>query len=317
MFKSRVYDRGMEQLVARWAHNPKVTGSSPVPATRQASTLSRGFFYALNFPFSELAILLYIRSMNVVKDKGTRLFIFLAGFFVCNALVAEFIGVKIFSLERTLGIYPYSIDIFGIEDLSFNLSAGVLLWPFVFVMTDVINEYFGVRGVRLLSWLTVGLIAYAFIMIFFTIQLTPADFWPASKQGEGIEDYNLAFSAVYSQGMWIIVGSLVAFLVGQLVDVTVFHQFKRWTGEKGIWIRATGSTVVSQLIDSFVVLFIAFYIGAGWDIQLVFAIGLIGYIYKFLMAVVTTPLIYFFHMVIDRYLGEEKATEMKKQAMGS
>lgn len=260
----------------------------------------------------------YLHGMNfsVTHDKATRLFIFLGGFFVCNALVAEFIGVKIFSLENTIGITPFSIDILGIEGLSFNLSAGVLLWPFVFVMTDIINEYFGVKGVRLLSWLTVGLIAYAFLMIFLTIQLTPADFWPSTKQDEGIEDYNLAFSVVFSQGLWIIIGSLVAFLIGQLVDVTVFHQFKRWTGEKGIWIRATGSTVVSQFIDSFVVLFIAFYIGAGWPAKQVFAIGLVGYLYKFTSAVLATPVIYLFHYLIELYLGEEKATELKNEAMG-
>lgn len=254
-------------------------------------------------------------NTNILYDKGTRLFIFLGGFFVCNALVAQLIGGKIFSLEKTMGITPFSIDVFGIENLSFELSAGVLLWPFVFVMTDVINEYFGIKGVRLLSWLTVGLIAYAFLMIYLSIQLTPADFWPTTKQEEGINDYNLAFSVVFSQGLWIIVGSLVAFLIGQLVDVIVFHRFKRWTGEKGVWLRATGSTVVSQFIDSFVVLFIAFYIGAGWDIKLVFAIGLVGYIYKFSMAVLATPVIYLFHFVIDRYLGEERAAEMKRQAM--
>lgn len=253
--------------------------------------------------------------MDILKDKSTRLFIFLAGFFVCNALVAEFVGVKIFSLEETIGIAPFSMDILGINDLSFNLTAGVLLWPFVFVMTDVINEYFGIKGVKMLSWLTVGLISYAFVMIFISIELSPSDFWTISRIDYGIADYNLAYSAVYSQGLWIIIGSLFAFLVGQFVDVTVFHQFKKWTGNKGVWLRATGSTIISQLVDSFVVLFIAFYIGAGWNFKLVLAIALINYIYKFLMAIVTTPVIYLFHFIIDRYLGEEKALEMKNAAM--
>ena len=92
------------------------------------------------------------------KNKAVTLFIILGGFFVANALVAEFIGVKIFSLERTLGIEPFQFSFFGEDNLGFNLTAGVLLWPVVFVMTDIINEYYGLKGIRFLSFLTVGLI---------------------------------------------------------------------------------------------------------------------------------------------------------------
>ena len=234
---------------------------------------------------------------------------------MANALIAEFIGVKIFSLERTFGLEPLDMTIFGVKSLSFNLTAGVLLWPFVFVLTDTINEYYGRRGVRLLSFLTAGLISYAFLMFYFGIKLVPADFWIATKNRYGIPDMNVAFSVIFGQGLWIIIGSLVAFLIGQVVDVTVFHYFKKITGEKMIWLRSTGSTFVSQFIDSFVVLFIAFYIGAGWDLTLVLAIGMVNYIYKFTMAVVLTPLIYILHGIIEKYLGHELATELKDYAL--
>ena len=108
----------------------------------------------------------------------------------------------------------------------------------------------------------------------------------------------------------------MAFLIGQLVDVFVFHRIKKWTGERRVWLRATGSTLVSQWIDSYVVLMIAFYIGAGWDITLVLAIGTVNYIYKFVMAVVLTPLIYLAHFAIDKFLGEPVASEMKAAAHG-
>jgi uncharacterized PurR-regulated membrane protein YhhQ (DUF165 family) len=259
-------------------------------------------------------------------NKETRLFIVLGGFFVANAIIAEFIGVKIFSLEKTLGIKQAHLDLFGKDGLSFNLTAGVLLWPVVFVMTDVINEYFGRKGVRLLSFLAAGLISYAFIMCFLAIHLTPADFWPTShiKPGlsedaqtairTGVGDYNAAFKLVFGQGLWIIIGSLVAFLVGQIIDVFVFHRIKRATGEKAIWLRATGSTLVSQFIDSFVVLIIAFYIGADWTLSLVLAIGVVNYIYKFVMAIVLTPVIYLAHWIIDGYLGHEVAHRMRHEA---
>ncbi|MGB0839983.1 MAG: queuosine precursor transporter [Chitinophagales bacterium] len=255
------------------------------------------------------------RLSNFLQHKPTRLFLFLAGFFVTNAIIAEFIGVKIFSLEQTLGFDPFLLHLFG-QDLSFNLTAGVLLWPVVFVMTDVINEYFGQKGVRLLSYMTVLLISYAFVMVYLAIGLVPAEFWITVNDAQGIADMNTAFKGVFGQGLWIIVGSLVAFLVGQIVDVLVFHRIKKMTGEGKIWLRATGSTLISQFIDSYIVLLIAFYIGAGWDLVLVLAIGLVNYIYKFTMAVVLTPVIYLVHHLIDHYyLGEESANQLKKAAM--
>ena len=96
----------------------------------------------------------------------------------------------------------------------------------------------------------------------------------------------------------------------------VFHRVKKLTGERYIWLRATGSTLVSQLIDSFVVLFVAFYIGAGWSLSLVLAIGVMNYIYKVFIAIAMTPLLYVAHHFIDAYLGEELASNMKNQALG-
>lgn len=261
-----------------------------------------------------------------VFSKETLLFILLGGFFLTNALLAEFIGVKIFSLERLFGFLPLKLDLFGQEDISFNLTAGVLLWPIVFIMTDVINEYYGRRGVRILSFLAVGMISYAFIMAYLAIEIPPADFWPSSHLNRAgtelardqleleVGNYNTAFRLVFGQGLWIIVGSLVAFLIGQFVDVWVFQGIRSFTGEKKVWARATGSTLVSQFIDSFVVLIIAFYLGAGWDLSLVLAIAVVNYMYKFIMAVALTPLIYLAHYLIDRFLGHELAERLKNQA---
>lgn len=268
------------------------------------------------------------KNMNqFLQGKSSKLFVCLAGIFVTTALVAEFIGVKIFSLESSLGLQPVNLDFFGQESLSFNLTAGVLLWPIVFVMTDIINEYFGKKGVQFLSWMTVILIAFAFVIVFIAIQLEPAGFWSQSHISGDLSasdrasilnkvgDYNFAFQLVFGQGLWIIIGSLVAFLVGQLIDVISFHKIKKLTGEKYIWLRATGSTLISQLIDSFVVLFIAFYIGANWSLNQVLAIGLMNYIYKFVMAVGLTPVIYWMHGVIERYLGHEEALRLRLLAM--
>ncbi len=251
---------------------------------------------------------------NLIKDKSARLFIVLGGFFIANALIAEVIGVKIFSLEKTLGFDPFNFSLLGESGLGFSLTAGVLLWPVVFIMTDIINEYYGPKGVRLLSYLTVGLIAYAFIAFVSAIALTPPDWWNGSN--EDVPDLQNSYKAVLGQSNWIIIGSLIAFLIGQIIDVMAFHRIKKATGEKKIWLRATGSTMISQLIDSYIVLLVAFYIGADWSIQKVLAIGTVNYIYKFLMAVVLTPVIYLVHGIIEKYLGRELAAKMKRSAMG-
>ena len=249
-------------------------------------------------------------------DKKTNLFIILAGIFITNALLAEILGVKIFSLEAALGMQPVNLNIFGYV-LDFNLTAGVMLWPAVFITTDVINEYFGKPGVRKISFLTVGLIAFAFVVIFAVTELPAAVFWldiNSTGPDGGLFDIDYAYRTIFRQGMGIIVGSLIAFLIGQLLDVYVFHKLRNITGSKMIWLRATGSTLVSQLVDSFIVLGIAFYIFGNWSISQVISVGIINYIYKFIIAVLLTPTLYLAHYWIDRYLGQKLANEMMENA---
>jgi uncharacterized integral membrane protein (TIGR00697 family) len=257
---------------------------------------------------------------DFLKNRSHRLFLILGGFFIANTMIAEFIGVKIFSLEDTMGINRFNIPLFG-SSFSFHLTAGVLLWPVVFIMTDIINEYYGPRGVKFLSYLTVGLVSYSFIMFSGAIGLKPSEYFTI---GNGIDNADAAFGGIFGQGLWIIMGSMTAFLIGQILDVLVFHRIKKMTGEKSIWLRATGSTLVSQLVDSFVVLFIAFYIGRRlqdgqgdpWTLKQILVTGTGNYIYKFVIAIVLTPLIYLIEKWIDNYLGKETATRMKRAAMG-
>lgn len=254
-------------------------------------------------------------SDSIVNSKGNRLFIILSGFFVANALIAEMIGGKIFSLEQTLGINTFNWSLFG-QSGSLQFTAGALNWPFVFIFTDIINEYFGRKGVRFLSYMTAGLILYSFAVIYGSIHLAPAGFWIETNVNNGVPNMQQAFAAIFGQGMWIIAGSITAFLVGQILDVTIFHQIKKATGEGKVWLRATGSTAISQLIDTLLVGYIAFVLGPQkWSMQLFFAVSIVGYSYKLLMAIVFTPLLYFVHRLIENYLGTELAGLMKEKAL--
>ena len=251
---------------------------------------------------------------RLLDDRATRLFIALATFFCANAVLAEFIGVKIFALEDTLGIAPLEWNLFG-QTGSLSFTAGTLLWPVVFIFTDVINEFFGRRGVRMISWIAVGLILYGFAFAFIAISLAPAGWWVEAAQEQGVPDYQAAFAAIFGQGMWTIAGSVTAFLVGQLIDVQVFHRIRRATGERFIWMRATGSTAISQLVDSFVVIWIAFVLGPQqWPTSLFLAVSSVNYLYKMAAAVALIPLLYLVRRGIRAYLGVERERELRAAA---
>ncbi len=252
---------------------------------------------------------------NILKDKPTKLFLILSGFFIANAITAEVIGVKLFSLEKTLGYSPADLSFLGEDGLGFTLSVGVLPWPFVFIMTDIINEYFGVRGVKYLSWLTAGLITIVFFVFYFSIHTSPDNFWIGSQQANGVPDMQAAYTQILGQGMSIIFASLTAFLLGQLTDAFVFRRIKKLTGENRIWLRSTFSTLVSQFIDTIIVSYIYLYFSLHFSFARVTAIALMGYTYKFTVAVVCTPLIYLVHNRIEKYLGKSLANDMKSAAM--
>lgn len=209
--------------------------------------------------------------------KKQVVFILLGGIFITNAIVAELIGGKLIN--------------FG----PFLLSVGILPWPIVFVATDLINEYFGKEGVKKLTFLTTGLILYTFLMLFFAIQI------PASPSSAVTDE---AFRQVFGQGMWIIIASVIAFVCSQLLDAALFVFFKKKTGGKMIWLRSTGSTVISQLLDSFLVSGIAFWLTGKVSTKDYVNMAVTGYSFKLILAICLTPLIYLGHSVISKYLKE-------------
>ena len=213
--------------------------------------------------------------MDLNKRKDL-VFIVLAGFFITNAIVAELIGGKL-------------IQFFGL----FTQSIGIILWPVVFILTDLINEHYGKQGVKKLTYITIGLIAYTFILISIGLNIKAVDFSPVNDEN---------FRIVFGQSQWIIVGSIVAFLCSQLVDVYVFWIFRNRTGGKMIWLRATGSTVVSQLVDTFVVQYVAFVLPGKWTIDEFIHNASWGYSFKLIIAVCLIPFIYLGHSIINKFL---------------
>jgi uncharacterized integral membrane protein (TIGR00697 family) len=221
--------------------------------------------------------------------RKERLYIILAGFFITNAILAEIVGGKIF----TFNVPPF----LWFTETTANLSVGVLVWPVVFIMTDIINEYYGIAGVRRVTLLTIVLISYVFVALFFMGETRAASF-------SSINDDN--FNIVFGTSQSIIIGSLIAFGVGQFLDFFIFHRLKMMTGNSHLWLRATGSTVFSQLIDTFIVLYIAFVVPGKWTNAEFLKVASSNYLYKLAIAVAVTPVIYLVHIIIDGYLGKEE-----------
>jgi len=213
------------------------------------------------------------------QSKKDTVYVVLAGIFITNTIVAELIGGKLIHVGSAV------------------MSIGILPWPIVFVTTDLINDYFGEKGVRKLSLITASLIAYTFVILYLAMQIPAVD-------GKNLVT-DAQFKGVFGQSMWIIVGSIIAFMVSQLIDVTIFHFVKNRTGNKMIWLRSTGSTVISQLFDSFIVLGIAFWMTGKMTTEVFITSAFTGYFVKLIIAVLMTPFIYLGHYMIRNYIAKD------------
>ncbi len=214
-------------------------------------------------------------------SKRQKLYTVLTGIFLTALILAEITGSKLIQSKVT-------------EDLIFTMTMGVIPFPVTFLVTDIVNEYYGKPGIRFITVLGMIMIAFTYAILMIDMSIPAAEISPVQDE---------AFNSVFGQSNRIILGSIVAYLIGQMIDIQMFHYIRKRTHERWLWLRATGSTFVSQLIDSFVVLFIAFSGKIAFD-QIV-NIGITNYIYKFFIAIALTPVIYLTHSLIDRYLGDE------------
>ncbi len=236
-----------------------------------------------------------------VLGRPEKLFVVCTAIFLTALVVAEATAGKLFTVLDLSN----PLRLFGEEFGSVVMTAGVIAFPVTFIVTDLINEYYGKAGIRFVTYVGVAMIVFEFALIQIAMAVPAASFSPVSGS---------AFDEVFGASTWIIVGSIVAYLVGQLVDIALFHWLRDLTQGRMLWLRATGSTLGSQFLDTFVVLFVAFYLSGQMTIQTVVAVTLFNYAYKFAVAVAVTPVIYAAHWAMDRYLGHAQAERMIETA---
>lgn len=227
-------------------------------------------------------------------DVKTKLYIWLSGFFVTCLLIADITGSKFFHFD----LLKLHLPIIG-EYNFVTHSCGMLSFPITFLLTDLINEYYGKKGARRVTFLGLFCAFVAFMLIYAARQM------PVDKGSPIPQD---TFNTVFGMSNRLYIASLTAYLIGQLCDIWIFGALKRLTGGKMVWLRATGSTVISQAMDSFLVSLILLYgmtraDGTAWTMPQVLEVASTGYILKFVIAIALTPVIYLGRWLIHTRLG--------------
>lgn len=253
--------------------------------------------------------------MRASKDENRRevLLLTLLALFVGFFVVAEILGAKLWKFTL-FGVTPRSIGLS--DDDYFVATAGILAFPLTFILTDIINEYFGRRIVRVFTFLAIGVNVILQPIVIGATKAPTVVFGGNYSEETAHQAYVIAFG----QTPTIVAASLVAFAVAQFVDAWTFTWLRKKTGGKMLWLRSQGSTVVSQLIDTGIVIYLAFVVipellgNEHMSASRAAVISLTNYVYKFVIAVLITPVLYLVHGAVQGWLGHAAAEALAHEA---
>lgn len=223
------------------------------------------------------------------------LYLWLSAVNITALLLANILGVKLFSFDSG---WTFS----GTTTLKIEHTVGMLPFPITFLITDLLTEYFGKKAARHTTYVAFAMAVLAFILISVGRKFPILEGIPGTAN-------QAAFENIFGSATLMYVASLVAFLLGSLLDIFIFSAFKRMTGGKMVWLRATGSTVISQLFDSLLITWLFFWafpkmLGQpAAEMDFVIRTALTGYILKFVIAIVLTPGIYLGRWAIAKWFG--------------
>jgi queuosine precursor transporter len=216
-------------------------------------------------------------------DQRIQLFVVLAAVFVTCLLVGDIIGGKLLEVH--------------ILGRAFVISAGMVPFPVTFLLTDLLNEFYGKRAARFVTWIGFASAGLALLILQIATQLPWAPF-TSSSDWSGVRP--TAFDNVFAGSRRILYASMMAYLVAQFTDIAVFNLLKRLTRNRMLWLRATGSTLFSQFIDTIVIQVLAW--EGLLDLRRIVGLVVTSYTVKVAVAVGLTPLIYAGHALVERWL---------------
>lgn len=219
-------------------------------------------------------------------SASTKLYIYLGAVFVSCLILGDVIGGK--TIATPLG----------------PISVGIIPFPVTFLLTDVVNDFYGRKGARFLTilgfWMAV--VAYLVLQISTHLREDPSTYFTQAE-----------FQKIFGGSAQLFVASIVAYLIGQFLDINVFQFWKALTQSKHLWLRATGSTILSQVIDTVTINVIFWRWTATKDWEWIFAKVGREYGVKLVVAIALTPVVYAVHGFIVKVLRiEPEAHERKK-----
>ncbi len=219
-------------------------------------------------------------SRAVKLDARLNLFITLVAVFMTCLVVGDLVGGKVTAIHAFGREWPFSV--------------GQLAFPVTFILTDILNEFYGKHVVRRVTFLAFAMVGLTFAIVYASDAMP---WWSVTLGADWTGVTPKEFDVVFTQATRIQLSSMAAFLLANMVDISVFFLFKKWTGNRMLWLRATGSTAVSQLIDTAVISALV------WGGKVTFAqygvLVLTSYVVKLTAAILVTPVIYALHSLIE------------------
>lgn len=223
--------------------------------------------------------------MDQKKQAAQRLFLYLGALFITSLVVSNLIFQKFFYW------HPFDIELFGFK--LFELSVGILPYPITFLITDLISEIFGQKNANRV--VVAGIFASFFSMGIILV----ADAVPALTDSPIDE---ATFSKVFSLSPIAVLASMMAYLFAQFIDIRIYHFWKKLTQGRMLWLRNNFSTFSSQIIDTTTVIGLLCLFGVlSWDAFIGLVIS--GVAFKIMIALIDTPLLYFFVWQIRNYFN--------------
>ncbi len=214
-------------------------------------------------------------------DARLNLFITLVAIFMVCLVVGDLIGGKVTSVHAFGREWPFSV--------------GQLAFPVTFILTDILNEFYGRKVVRRITWLAFAMVGLTFGIVYLSGAMP---WWSETLKPKWGGVTAREFDVVFTQATRIQLSSMAAFLTANMVDISVFFLIKKATGNRMLWLRATGSTAVSQLIDTALITALVF--GTKITFEQYIAFVTASYVIKLTAAIGVTPIIYALHNVIER-----------------
>ncbi len=222
------------------------------------------------------------------KNLAFNIYLILASVFIASLVVSNLIFQKFFSFNF-LGWY------------NFEISVGILPYPITFLVTDLISEIYGKKKAN--QVVIAGIFASVFSLgIIMLSDIAPATSWSPVN--------NETFHDVFGLSILAVLASMMAYLVAQFVDIRIYHFWKKKTQGRHLWLRNNFSTISSQFLDTFTVLFLlCTFEVIEWDL---FGLLLLnGFLYKLLIALLDTPLLYFFVYLFRKKFGLKVGEEIE------